>query len=113
MGHTFVNHGSVQKTSGKENALRKKLTRELGDPQGKKSTNDKSKGISGGDGGEQSSRNHSKADEKPRTVRKDPFAPPSPKAPAKMLKRGILLAAVLTTVGVTYLSGYSKDATLL
>ena len=114
MGHAFrANHGSAQESPGKEKALREKLTKELRDPLGRKPTDGKSKGISGRDGGEQSSRNHSKADKKPQTVRKYPFAPPSPKVHAKMLKRGILLAVVLTIVGVTYRKGYSKDATLL
>ena len=112
MGYTLESeHGSTQESPRKEKALREKLQRELGAPPRRKSTNDKSKGISGknGDG---ESRSRPEMSEKPRTARKETLAPPGSKAPAKMLKRGIVLAIVLTIAGVTYHNSYSKGATL-
>ena len=51
--------------------------------------------------------------EKPRTVRKETAErPQKPKASAKMLKRGIMLAVVLIIAGVTYHNSHSKGATL-
>ena len=110
MGYALEREHDNTRESREEKALREKFQREL-EPPSRKSKNDTSEGNSGknGDGESQSCPETS---EKPQTVGKEKLAPPGPKAFAKMMICGILLAIVLTIAGVTYHNSCSKGANL-